>query len=66
MPAAAVLADGAEFSAAETAVSLDVHLVPHQIPAEFFACCTELNDPEPAFQTEKVKNTLIALIRRPG
>ncbi|MEJ2167179.1 MAG: hypothetical protein P8X90_16750 [Desulfobacterales bacterium] len=62
-PAAAVLEEGVEFSAAETGVSLDIYLVPHQIPAEFFACCAELKDPEPAVQTGKFKNTLIALIR---
>jgi hypothetical protein len=62
-PAAAVLEEGVKLSATETAVSLEIYHVPHQIPAEFFACCAELNDPEPAVQTGKFKNTLIALIR---
>ncbi len=61
-PAAAVSEEGVKLPAAETAVSLDVYLVPHQSPAEFFACCAELKDSEPAVQPGKFKNTLIAII----
>ena len=63
-PAAAVGHENIEFPAAETTVSLNVYLVPHQIPGEFFARCAEFKDAEQFVQTGKYKHTLIALIER--
>lgn len=63
-PEAAELPEYMEFPVAEATVSLQVYLVPHQIPREFFAGCSELNDAEPSDQTGKFKHTLIALIER--
>jgi hypothetical protein len=49
------------------AISLDVYLVPHQVPGDFFARCTELSyNAGGTDQTVKIKNTLIALIGGPG
>ena len=59
---AGVLHEGVDFPAAKTTVSLNVYLVPHQVPGEFFARCAELNDTEQSVQTGNFKNTLIALI----
>jgi hypothetical protein len=63
-PAAAVGPENIAFPAAETTVSLNVYLVPHQVPGDFFARCGELNDTEPSVQAGKYKHTLIALIER--
>ena len=63
-PPATVGPENIEFPAAETTVSLNAYLVPHQIPGEFFARCAELNDAEHSVQTGKFKHTLIALIER--
>jgi len=62
--AAADLYDGIDFPAAETAVSLNIYLVPDQTPAEFFTSCAGLksNHSEKPVQTTKFKNTLIAFI----
>ena len=52
--------------AAHGATCLVVYLVPHQVPGDFFARCTELSyDAESSDQTGKIKNTLIALIGGP-
>ena len=61
--AAAVLNDAVDLPPSENNVSLDVYLVPDQIPCEFFARCADLNDTVPCVQPGKFENTLIALIR---
>jgi len=49
--------------AAHGAICLDIYLVPHQVPGDFFARCTELSyNAGSSDQTVKIKNTLIALI----
>jgi len=62
--AAADLWEGIDFPAAEATVSLNVYLVPNQIPAVFFASCAgfKSNDLEKSVQGAKFKNTLIAFI----
>ena len=48
------------------AVCLDIYLVPHQVPGDFFARCAEFSyDAGGSDQTGKIKNTLIALIGSP-
>ena len=52
--------------AAHGAMCLDIYLVPHQVPGDFFARCAELSyDAGGSDQTGKIKNTLIALIVGP-
>ncbi|UCD79554.1 MAG: hypothetical protein JSW26_29885 [Desulfobacterales bacterium] len=63
-PSEAVLNEGINLPAAETNVSLDVYMVPQQVPVEFFARCAELNDTELPVRAGKFKNTLIGFIER--
>jgi hypothetical protein len=53
-------------AAAHGAMSLDIYLVPHQVPRDFFARCTGLSyDSGGSEQTRKIKNTIIALLGSP-
>jgi hypothetical protein len=62
-PAEAASKESVDSPAAQAGISLDIYLVPHQVPAEFFARCADLEDPRQFVQAGKFKNTLVALIR---
>ena len=60
------LTENIDPTALPDAMCLDIYLVPHQVPGDFFARCAEFSyDAGGSDQTGKIKNTLFALIGSP-